>query len=57
MIKLRYQDIPSSKIHLAQTGDGTVKIKVIAGEVLDARAIIHTRTPIFYLHFTSRVNL
>jgi redox-sensitive bicupin YhaK (pirin superfamily) len=52
MIKPRYQDIPSSIIPVAQTEDGAVKVKVIAGEALGARAIIQTRTPIFYLHFT-----
>jgi redox-sensitive bicupin YhaK (pirin superfamily) len=52
MIKPRYQDIPSSKIPVAQTEDGTVKVKVIAGEALGAHAIIETRTPIFYLYFT-----
>ncbi len=52
MIKPRYQDIPSSKIPVAQNEDGAVKVKVIAGEALGARAIIDTRTPIFYLHFT-----
>jgi quercetin 2,3-dioxygenase len=52
MITSRYQDIPSSKIPVAQTEDGAVKVKAIAGEALGARAIIQTRTPIFYLHFT-----
>jgi redox-sensitive bicupin YhaK (pirin superfamily) len=52
MITSRYQDTPSSKIPVAQTEDGAVKVKVIAGEALGARAIIQTRTPIFYLHFT-----
>jgi redox-sensitive bicupin YhaK (pirin superfamily) len=52
MIKPRYQDIPSSIIPVAQTEDGSVKVKVIAGEALGAHAIIETRTPIFYLHFT-----
>lgn len=52
MIKPRYQDISSSRIPVAQAEDGAVKVKVIAGEVLGARAIIETRTPIFYLHFT-----
>src|SRR5215469_872197 len=37
MIKPRYQDIPSSRIPVAQSKEG---------------AIIQTRTPIFYLHFT-----
>lgn len=31
-----------------------VKVRVIAGEALDAHAIIETRTPIFYLYFTIR---
>src|SRR5919198_125049 len=52
MIKPRYQDIPSSKIPLAQTKDDAVKAKVIAGEALGAHAIIQTRTPILYVHFT-----
>jgi redox-sensitive bicupin YhaK (pirin superfamily) len=52
MIKPRYQDVPSAKIPLAQTEDGKVKVKVIAGEALGSRAVIDTRTPIFYLHFT-----
>jgi redox-sensitive bicupin YhaK (pirin superfamily) len=52
MMKPRYQDIRSSKIPVAQTEDSAVKVKVIAGEALGASAIIQTRTPIFYLHFT-----
>jgi redox-sensitive bicupin YhaK (pirin superfamily) len=52
MIKPRFQDIPSSKIPVAQTKDGTVKAKVIAGEALGTHAIIETRTPILYVHFT-----
>src|ERR671930_2304322 len=52
MIKPRYQEIPSSKIPVAHTEDGAVKVKVIAGEALGAHAIIETRTPVFYLHFT-----
>src|SRR5919199_1843356 len=52
MIKPSYQDIPSSKIPVAQTEDDAVKAKVIAGEALGAHAIIQTRTPILYVHFT-----
>lgn len=52
MIKPHYQDIPASKIPLARTEDGAVKVKVIAGEALGTHAIIETRTPILYLHFT-----
>ncbi len=52
MIKPRYQDIPSAKIPVATSPDGRVKVKVIAGEALGRRAVIETRTPIMYLHFT-----
>jgi quercetin 2,3-dioxygenase len=52
MINPRYQDIPSPKILLSQTADGLVIAKVIAGEVLGIKAVIETRTPITYVHFT-----
>ena len=52
MIKPRYQDIKSDKIPVAKSTDGQVKVKVIAGESLGKRAIIDTRTPIMFLHFT-----
>jgi quercetin 2,3-dioxygenase len=52
MTKPYYQDIPSAKIPVAESADGRVKVKVIAGEALGKRAVIDTRTPIMYLHFT-----
>jgi quercetin 2,3-dioxygenase len=52
MIDPRYQDIPSPKIPVSQTADGLVTAKVIAGEALGNRAVIETRTPITYIHFT-----
>lgn len=52
MIQPGYQEIPSEKIPVATTADGKVSVKVIAGESLGSRAIINTRTPITYLHFT-----
>ncbi|BAY66344.1 hypothetical protein NIES22_64830 [Calothrix brevissima NIES-22] len=52
MMKPRYQEIPSAKIPTAQTEDGLVKVKVIAGEALGAISSIQTQTPIMYLHFT-----
>ena len=52
MIKPHYQDIQASKIPIGQTSDGLVSVKVIAGNALGAHAIIDTRTPISYLHFT-----
>lgn len=52
MIKPRYQEIPAQQIPTAQNFDGSVSVKVIAGEALGASAVIETRTPIMYLHFT-----
>jgi redox-sensitive bicupin YhaK (pirin superfamily) len=52
MIKPRYQDIKSDRIPVAKSADGQVKVKVIAGESLGKRAVIDTRTPIMFLHFT-----
>jgi redox-sensitive bicupin YhaK (pirin superfamily) len=48
----RYQEIPSSQIPQAQTSDGKVTVRVIAGEALGVKAVIDTRTPIMYLHYT-----
>jgi redox-sensitive bicupin YhaK (pirin superfamily) len=52
MIPPRYQDIPASRIPEATGADGKVKVRVIAGESLGRSAVIETRTPILYLHFT-----
>jgi hypothetical protein len=52
MMKPRYQEIPAQRIPTAQTNDGLVTVKVIAGESLGAKAVIETQTPIMYLHFT-----
>jgi len=51
MIRPHYQEIPSAKIPSARTPDGKVAVRVLAGESLGARALIETRTPIFYLDF------
>lgn len=40
------------KIPLSQTADSLVIAKVIAGEALGIKAVIETRTPITYVHFT-----
>lgn len=50
MMQPRYQDVPAGKIPVVQK-DG-VSVRVIAGESLGAKAVIDTRTPIMYLHFT-----
>ena len=52
MIKPHYQEIPSSKIPVAKSLDGKVTAKVIAGEAMGVNAVIETRTPILYVHFT-----
>jgi redox-sensitive bicupin YhaK (pirin superfamily) len=52
MIAPRYQEVPSGEIPEAQTEDGLVKVRVIAGESLGVSAVIDTHTPINYLHFT-----
>jgi len=48
MTSPRYQEIPAGRIPIARTEDGAVEVRVIAGEALGARAVIQTRTPIFY---------
>lgn len=52
MIAPRYQEIPAAKIPVAHTEDGSVTVRVIAGAALGAKAVIETRTPLIYLHFT-----
>jgi redox-sensitive bicupin YhaK (pirin superfamily) len=52
MIDPRYQEIPATRIPIGQTEDGLATVRVIAGSSLGARAVIETRTPIIYLHFT-----
>jgi redox-sensitive bicupin YhaK (pirin superfamily) len=51
MIRPHYQEIPGAKIPSARTPDGNVLVRVLAGESLGVRAVIETRTPIFYLDF------
>jgi len=52
MTSPRYQDIQSLKIPVARTENGLGVAKVIAGEALGVKAVIETRTPIMYIHFT-----
>ena len=52
MMQPRYQEIPASRIPVANSADGLVTVRVIAGESLGVKAVIETRTPIVYLHFT-----
>jgi redox-sensitive bicupin YhaK (pirin superfamily) len=48
----RYQEFPGARIPVARSEDGAVTVRVLAGEALGARAVIDTRTPIVYLHYT-----
>ncbi len=50
MISPRYQDIPSSQIPIAESEDGKVWVKVIAGKSMGKEAVIDTKTPITFLH-------
>ncbi|URD53833.1 pirin family protein [Chroococcidiopsis sp. CCNUC1] len=52
MMPPRYQEIPAAHIPVAQTEDRSVTVRAITGEALGAKAVIQTRTPIIYLHFT-----
>ena len=52
MMAPRYQEIPSARIPTATSKDGRVRVKVIAGNALGVAAVIETRTPIQYLHYT-----
>lgn len=48
----RYQDIPAAQIPEATSADGLATVRVIAGEALGVSAVIDTRTPITYQHWT-----
>lgn len=52
MIAPRYQDTPATRIPQAESADGRVRVRVIAGAALGVSAVIETRTPIMYLHYT-----
>lgn len=52
LMRPRYQEIPAARIPEAVSDDGRVRAKVIAGEAMGVKAVIDTRTPILYLHYT-----
>ncbi len=52
MMPPRYQDIPASRIPQAQSDDGSVSVRVIAGQALAVQALIDTVIPITFLHFS-----
>jgi redox-sensitive bicupin YhaK (pirin superfamily) len=48
----RYQEIKAATIPGATSADGRATVRVIAGEALGAAAVIETRTPILYQHWS-----
>ena len=52
MMKPRYQEIPGAQIPKVTSPDGLVTVSVIAGEAMGQKAVIETRTPIIYLHYS-----
>lgn len=52
MIAPRYQEIPKAEIPEFEADDGSYKVRIIAGEADGKNAVIDTRTPIQYLHYT-----
>lgn len=52
MMKPRYQEISGSQIPKATSADGLVSVSVIAGEAMGQKAVIETRTPLIYLHYS-----
>ncbi|MBV8085872.1 MAG: pirin family protein [Chloroflexi bacterium] len=52
MTRPRYQEISAAHLPLAQSEDGKVSVRVIAGESMGHQAVIETHTPIAFLHFT-----
>ena len=54
MMRPRYQEVRAAAIPAAESADGLVRVRVIAGEALGASSALETRTPISYLHFTVR---
>lgn len=52
MMSPRYQEKSASNIPKATSVDQLVTVNVIAGEAMGKQAVIETRTPIIYLHYT-----
>jgi hypothetical protein len=53
-IEPKYQAITADEIPEWRSGDGAVRIRVIAGELFGERATVSTRTPIAYFHVALR---
>jgi quercetin 2,3-dioxygenase len=54
LMKPRYQEVPAAGIPFGRSADGLAEVRVVAGEALGARAVIETRTPIFFQDWTLR---
>lgn len=52
LMKPRYQEVPNAGIPVADSVDGKVRVKVIAGDSLGKQAAIDTRIPITFLDVT-----
>lgn len=52
MMAPRYQDIAAAAIPRGSSADGKTQVRVIAGDALGVAAVIDTRIPITYLHYT-----
>lgn len=52
MMSPRYQEVPAAQIPEAHSADGLVNVRIIAGHCLGKYAVIDTRIPIIYLHFS-----
>ena len=52
MMRPRYQEIPRSQIPIGTADNGRITARVLAGEALGVSAVIDTRTPILYVHYT-----
>ncbi len=52
MMPPRYQPVASSEIPTAQSDDGKLHVKIIAGEAMGVHAAVETLTPITYLHYS-----
>lgn len=47
-----YQEIPGAGLPVGSSPDGSATVRVIAGSAMGHRAVIETRTPILFLHYT-----
>jgi redox-sensitive bicupin YhaK (pirin superfamily) len=52
LMRPHYQEIARERIPTAASADRAISVRVIAGEAMGAKAVIATRTPIIFLHYT-----